>query len=98
MKLSPRFIAQLAGLAGIFAALIMIAGSRDAQVIAGLLLVAAVLLSLPTIPRWARQVRRGAELRILSVVEHRARDLQAKRRAETLPGPNRPDSPLEVPE
>lgn len=58
MRLTAQFVGCIAALAGTFAALILVAGSRDAQMIAGLLVVVAVLLSVPLARRWIRRVRR----------------------------------------
>lgn len=51
----PQLIGCTAVLAGTFAALIMIAGSHDTRAITAVLLVFAVLLSVPCARRWANQ-------------------------------------------
>lgn len=48
-------------LSGVFAACILIVGSRDAQVITALLIVLAVLLSIPSGRRWVRRIEKKSE-------------------------------------
>lgn len=81
MRLSAQLIGCVAVLAGTFAALILIAGSRDAQVVTGLLVVAAVALAVPYARRWVRQLRRAN-------VENTLTDL-----ASGLMPPSHQDSP-----
>lgn len=84
MRVSP-ILDNLVPLAGVFIALILVAGSRDAQVITGVFVVAAALLNVPAARSWVRRVRRGTETNLLNVVEQRARAAQAKRREGTPP-------------
>lgn len=60
----PQLIGCTAVLAGTFAALIMIAGSHDTRAITAVLLVFAVLLSVPCARRWTRSARRAREREI----------------------------------
>lgn len=95
---SSQLIGCITILAGIFAALILVAGSRDAQIVTGLLVVIAIALAVPAARGWVRRVRRDERKNVLNAVEQRARAAQAGRRAETLPVFDRLGSHSEVPE
>lgn len=50
-------LALLTPLAGVFVALIMAAGSRDAQMVTAMLVLAAIALQVPASRHWVRRIR-----------------------------------------
>ena len=57
---SSQLIGCITILAGVFTALILVAGSRDAQIVTGLLVVIAIAVAVPAARRWVQRVRRDS--------------------------------------
>lgn len=54
-----QLLGCLVALAGVFAACILVVGSRDAQMSTALLLIAAVMLGIPTVRRAVRRIQQA---------------------------------------
>lgn len=74
-------LALLTPLAGVFVALIMAAGSRDAQMVTAMLVLAAIALQVPASRHWVRRERLDEREEVLSEV------------AATLLPPSHQDTP-----